>query len=98
MMKKRILSVAALAAGFLVTGVVLVTAGPQSPARRGGGEPGPTGRRAPPPGPSPSRPGAAATARPPVEGAPPNPLPRRGAALAAPTRAGSAVRPEAVVA
>src|SRR5258708_3762954 len=38
MMKKRILSVAALAAGVLVTGVVLVTAGPQSPARQGRGE------------------------------------------------------------
>lgn len=40
MMMKKILSVTALAAGVLVTGVVLVTAGPQGLARQGGGEDG----------------------------------------------------------
>jgi Spy/CpxP family protein refolding chaperone len=38
MMMRKILSVTALAAGVLVTGVVLVTAGPQGPARQGRGE------------------------------------------------------------
>jgi Spy/CpxP family protein refolding chaperone len=38
MKMKKILSVTALAAGVLVTGVVLATAGPQGPGRQGRGE------------------------------------------------------------